>query len=501
MQSHERLSVAQLIQRHRSERLFAQAPLEESGLRTLSFEELATATNFVAHYYQQLGLEPGNRVGLLVAKPLDFVIHFLGGIAAGYWMAPLDPTLDYEALPSVDGHLAALELTAVVADRPRPHTSQLPWHVAEVSHRDEGFASNDGGILLSSSGTTGTPKTMLLSQDQILATATNISRHNALTSDDIGLNPLPLWHINAEVVAVLASVVAGSQLVLQRRFKRTDFWKLVRDVRATWINAVPAIVSHLSTLRDGEDVPDGVRFIRSASAPLPAEIIRDFEATIGIPIIESYGMTEAASQICANPLDGIRKAGSVGLPIGVDLQCLPFESDEVLSSDEAPRVGHIAIRGPSVISHYATDAHAHRFTDDGWLLTGDLGYLDEDGYVFLVGRIDDVINRSGEKIYPREIEEVILRVDGVVASAVIGLPHPTLGAVPLAFVELDATSDEQRRVICREIAHVLEGSLGRSKRPTAIRVVDVFARHATGKILRQPLRQADVNVLHEELLS
>ncbi len=501
MQSNERLSVAQLILRHRSNSLFAQAPQEENGRRTLSFAELFTATNFVAHYYRDLGLTPGDRVGLLVAQPVDFIIHFLGGISAGFWMAPLDPTLDYDALPSVDSHLASLDLTMVIADRPQAATSDLAWHDAPVGHRDDDLPSDLGGILLSSSGTTGTPKTMLLSQQQILTTATNIARHNQLGPADVGLNPLPLWHINAEVVAVLASLVAGSQLVLQRRFKRSDFWRLAGDVNATWINAVPAIVSHLSVLRDGESIPSGIRFIRSASAPLPADIIRNFESTITIPIIESYGMTEAASQICANPLQGVRKAGSVGLPVGVELQCLPFESDEVLGSKGEPHVGHIAIKGPSVISHYATDAHAHRFTDDGWLLTGDLGYLDDDGYVFLVGRIDDVINRSGEKIYPREIEEVILRVEGVVASAVIGLPHPTLGAVPLAFVELDAATDEQRHLICREIAHVLDASLGRSKRPTAIRVVDSFPRHATGKILRQPLRLGDVVVRHEELLS
>ena len=499
------MSFGQLVADRASERVFLRAPLEDPTSRTaLRFDELADAAQSVARHYAKLGCAPGERIGLVIAHPIEFAMQFLGGMAAGYWMAPLDPTLDYEGLSSFPAQAHALGLKLVIADRPAPSGSPIAWHSVE-SQRDDIVdtptpRSNDGGILLASSGTTGTPKVMMLRQSQVLTTGTYIARHNSLSPHDVGLNPLPLWHINAEVVALTASLIAGSELVLQRRFKRTDFWNLVADAAVTWINAVPAIVSHLATLRDGEVVPSRVRFIRSASAPLPAELIRSFESTIGIPVIESYGMTEAASQICANPLQGVRKPGSVGLPVGVELTFMPLD-DGIETSNEPYPVGQVALRGPSVISSYASDEYASRFTSDGWLLTGDLGYADDDGYVFLVGRSDDVINRSGEKIYPREIEEVILQVPGVVATAVIGVPDLVLGAVPLAYIECDPDAAMSAPEICRSITRVLEGALGRSKRPTAIRVIREFPRHATGKIQKNPLREGTVPVLHEELLS
>ena len=495
------LSFGQLLADRACERVFLRAPLEDANSRIeVTFDEIATLAGGVAQRLASLGYVPGDRIGLVIAHPIDFAIQFLGGMAAGYWMAPLDPTLDYDQLASFHQQVSALGLRAVLADRNEPIELPISWHQATASGGGSVPDVASGGILLASSGTTGTPKVMMLRQSQVLTTGTYIARHNSLSTNDVGLNPLPLWHINAEVVALTASLIAGSELVLQRRFKRTDFWKLVADSTVTWINAVPAIVSHLATLRDEESVPSRVRFIRSASAPLPAELIRSFEKTIGIPVIESYGMTEAASQICANPLDGVRKPGSVGLPVGVSLKFVPLE-DGIEASDEPFPVGQVALRGPSVIESYASEEYASRFTSDGWLLTGDLGYADEDGYVFLVGRSDDVINRSGEKIYPREIEEVILQVSGVLATAVIGVPDVVLGAVPLAYIELDPEVSRAVSEICADIVRALEGALGRSKRPTAIRVIEAFPRHATGKIQKNPLRDGTVPVSHEELLS
>ena len=495
------LSFGQLLADRACERVFLRAPLEEADSRTsLTFDELSLLAGGVAQRFASLGYQPGDRIGLVIAHPIDFAVQFLGGMAAGYWMAPLDPTLDYEQLASFHQQVTALGLRAVIADRHAPSDSPVTWHDVAVSDGALVSTHTSGGILLASSGTTGSPKVMMLRQTQVLTTGTYIARHNSLATSDVGLNPLPLWHINAEVVALTASLIAGSELVVQRRFKRTDFWKLVSDAGVTWINAVPAIVSHLATLRDDESVPSRVRFIRSASAPLPAELIRSFEKTIGIPVIESYGMTEAASQICANPLQGVRKPGSVGLPVGVSLKFVPLD-DGIETSDEPFPVGQVALRGPSVIESYASEEYASRFTSDGWLLTGDLGYADDDGYVFLVGRSDDVINRSGEKIYPREIEEVILQVPGVAATAVIGVPDVVLGAVPLAYIELDTEANRAAPDVCADIVRALEGSLGRSKRPTAIRVIEAFPRHATGKIQKNPLRDGTVPATHEELLS
>ncbi len=235
-----------------------------------------------------------------------------------------------------------------------------------------------------------------------------MASHLELRSDDRGFNPLPLFHINAEVVGLLSALVAGSSLVLDDRFHRSGFWDLMASRSITWINAVPAIVSRLGTLGPDEIVPPAVRFIRSASAPLPVAVADRFEASTGIPVIETYGMTEAASQITAHPLSVPRRAGSVGLPVGVELRIVR-QAEPVGSALEAPEfhIGHVEIRGVSVIDRYVGDTHQDRFHPDGWLRTGDLGHKDADGFVYLDARTDDVINRGGEKVLPREVEEVI----------------------------------------------------------------------------------------------
>ncbi|HEX4220285.1 MAG TPA: AMP-binding protein, partial [Acidimicrobiales bacterium] len=328
---------------------------------------------------------------------------------------------------------------------------------------------------------------------------------------------------------------------------RTAFWALMEQHQVTWINAVPAIVSHLADPDPGEDVPSRIRFNRSASAPLPAATLSRFEDNTGIPVLETYGMTEAASQITANPLMGPRKPGSVGVPVGVELRITvdetvapqetrsPDESpQEIRSPDESPQEtrsldettspdeatsagetapiaetecmqagiggsprdgsqpGHVEIRGPSVITAYGGNRHRDRFTADGWLRTGDLGTLDDDGYLYLVGRTDDVINRGGEKVYPRDIEEAILTDPDVMAAAVVAEDDAVLGQVPVAFLVLqigvDASDTGTVGFIANRVRKGLDATLVRSQQPVAIHVVEELPAGATGKVQRRALR-------------
>jgi acyl-CoA synthetase (AMP-forming)/AMP-acid ligase II len=279
----------------------------------------------------------------------------------------------------------------------------------------------------------------------------------------------------------------------------------VQRLEVTWINAVPAIISRLSTLHEGESVPAGVRFVRSASAPLSPLLLQKFETTTGIPVIESYGMTEAASQICANPLSDRRKAGSVGRAVGVEVRVV-----SILRSDEAKLlahgdVGRVEIRGESVIRKYDSSGYEGRFDREGWLDTGDLGYLDDEGYLFLVGRSDDVINRGGEKIFPREIEDVILGVRGVVAAAVIGVSDDVFGQVPSSYVQLEGVSEstplDELRIATKEVHDALVAAFSRARRPVAINVVAHLPTHATGKIQKKELSSGTVPVLYQEHVS
>jgi acyl-CoA synthetase (AMP-forming)/AMP-acid ligase II len=482
--------------------------------REVSYGQIAAKVNEWRDVLSSWRLDDGDRVGLLISDPIDFALCFVSLLAAGVWVAPLDPTITYVNRAQLDERVANLRLSHALADRPAPFESNAQWHqlsgarsASDVERESDASLGqlHEGGVILASSGTTGTPKIMALPTAQLLHTAHLIARHNALEPTDRGLNPLPLWHINAEVVGLLATLVSGGSLCLDQRFHRTGFWSLVERCRVTWINAVPAIISRLSILHDGEFVPERIRFIRSASAPLSPALLSQFETMSGVPVIESYGMTEAASQISANPLGGPRKIGSVGHAVGVEIRVVASESGRPGKVAATHEVGRVEIKGPSVIERYDGAGYEDRFDADGWLDTGDLGYFDDDNFLFLVGRSDDVINRGGEKIFPREIEDVILSVSGVVGAAVIGIADDVFGQVPISYVQLDgvssATSIEDLKIATKEIHDALVAAFSRARRPVNINVVAELPAHATGKIQKKVLGAGSVPVLFQEHVS
>ena len=212
--------------------------------RLLTYRRLAEAAEHWANVAAPWG--PSARVGLLISDPLDFAEAFVGLISAGAWVAPLDPTVDPLSSDTIARWAGTLELSHVVADRDAPNGVAVTWHhVGEPASAPEVAAvpTTSGGVLLASSGTTGAPKVMALPEAQLLAAAGLIASHNRLNERERGFNPLPLWHINAEVVGLLATLVAGASLVLDERFHRTRFWDVIAEHRVTWINAVPAIIS------------------------------------------------------------------------------------------------------------------------------------------------------------------------------------------------------------------------------------------------------------------
>lgn len=489
----------------------ASAPylFEARGPRTLSFESLSVEVASLRHRLASWNLGSGDHVGLSIADPLTFATWFLAGLANGVWVAPFDPGAGAANLLKVDQRARTFGVAVVLSDHDAPADASVAWiNVARdvpepLNARHASTKGPDtGGVVLSSSGTSGTPKVMALPVEQLLETARLISRHNRLEVTDRGFNPLPLWHVNAEVVGLLATLVAGASLVLDDRFHRTGFWKIVDDFDVTWINAVPAIISRLVALQGDESPPSRVRFVRSASAPLSPALFDEFEAVTGIPIIQSYGMTEAASQISANPLGGVRKSGSVGVPVGVEVRIAPIDSDT--SNEGTSVVGHIELRGPTVITAYESPEYDDRFDDEGWLRSGDLGYFDEDHYLFIVGRNDDVINRGGEKIYPLEIENVLARVEGVAVVAVIGEPDEVFGQVPVAYVQpLDVAAFNSTGALSM-LVHRLRASayeaFSRAHRPATVKFVAQLPVHATGKVSKGQLREGDVVVAYEERL-
>ena len=446
--------------------------LEEArGDRTLTYAQLRERARGWEHRLDNARLLPGARIAISLPDPLDYAEALVGIIAAGRVAVPLDPS----APPAErDRVLNVARPAAVISkgvdDALLPIEGRL--RVIDVPR--------EGGIFLCTSGTTGTPKGILLTEGQLAHVASSVVEHHRLTADDRGYCSLPLFHVNAEVVGVLATLRAQARMALDRKFSRNGFWQLIQEREITWINAVPAIITLLAT-ESPEAMATTVNFIRSASAPLPAAVLRRFEETAGIPVVETYGMTEAASMITANPLDGPRKPGSAGRPAGTRVRVV---QDGLLCP--AGIVGRVQIRGRGVITSYAEGGKPGAIDPDGWLDTGDLGYLDEDGYLFLAGRSDDVINRGGEKIYPREIEEILLAQPGVRSAVVVGSPDEVLGARPVAYVIPDGTPisglEASLRAACQE-------RLPKYKQPSAYYLVEEMPLGPTGKVVRRRLAE------------
>ncbi len=463
-----------------------------TGTRTLTYAGLRQAAGAWVACLNRAGVPAGAAVALRLPDPLDYATALVGIIGAGRVVVPLDP-----AAPGIE-----LERMLTVANpqvvvggsesdlRPGLTVISPPDPLAEDSALPAGLSAS-GGIFLCTSGTTGTPKGILLRDDQLAHVAGAVAVHHRLKPSDRGYCCLPLFHINAEVVGLLGTLAAGACLVLERKFSRRGFWPLVESRRISWINAVPAIITVLAMDPPGSFRAAGrIRFVRSASAPLAPSVLERFEASFGIPVVETYGMTEAASMIAANPLDGPRKAGSVGRQAGAEVRVMPPTGAAVYAAEvigPLNAIGRVQIRGRGVITQYAANGRPGAIDPDGWLDTGDLGYLDQDGYLFLAGRSDDVINRGGEKIYPREIEDFLLAQDGVSSAAVVAAHDEVLGERPVAYVVPAGSGrpDELQdalRMAC-------EMGLPRPKRPSSFSIVPELPLGPTGKIARRRLKE------------
>jgi acyl-CoA synthetase (AMP-forming)/AMP-acid ligase II len=471
--------------------------------RVLDYAAMHAATLAWAELLDELGVPAGGAVLLSHGDPLSFASVHLGVIAAGRRSIPLAPdasSAEFEKISSQLGGVALLvtdrgtslsgaasaavdgmtgaPIDVIAAETPEPGPVEADERTAGV-WTPTSSGSAEGSAVLFTSGSTGEPKGVELPERQLLFVARQIAANNRLIRDDRGYSSLPLFHVNAEVVGLLSTLVSGGTLVLDASFHRTGFWELLHDRRITWLNAVPAMLAVLT--RGGSVIPENsLRFIRCASAPLP-ETVR--KALDGIPLVLSWGMTEGASQITATPLGQPVRPGSVGLPRGSEVQVRASDGSVARTGE----IGPLWVRGPGVVSGYLFGRAADRFDDDGWLSTGDVGCRDEDGWVYLVSRSDDVINRGGEKVYPAEVEEVLLRDSRVLEAVVVGRPDEVLGQVPVAYVIAAPNSDTEG--LAQDLVELARTDLARFKRPDTVSIVDDLPRAPTGKVQRARVRE------------
>ena len=348
-------------------------------------------------------------------------------------------------------------------------------------------AGSSVGLLMYTSGTTGVPKGVMLAQASLVANARAIVAEHALDAADRVLGVLPLYHINAFVVTMLAPLASGGSVCITPRFSGARFWEQAHAGRCTWLNVVPTIVSYLL---EGETPPRetlrGLKFCRSASAALPPEHLLAFEQKFGIGIVETMGLTETAAPSFSNPLQPqLRKVGAVGRASGCEARVVDPATQTPVADGT---IGEVVIRGPHVMLGYYKNpsATAASFNAEGWLRTGDLGYRDPDGFFYITGRIKELIIKGGENIAPREIDEALLAHPAILEAAAVGIPDRHYGQEILACLVLregQPWDEQQFRAFCVD-------RLGRYKAPKEIRIVRELPRGPSGKVQRLKLPEA-----------
>lgn len=487
------IPIAQLLESQAQARP-SEIALAAPGYSALAYESLWTYVQGAVAALNSLGVGTGDRVAIVLPNGPKLAAAFLA-VSAGASAAPLNPAyraaefeflladLEAKALLVADGQESPARDVAAALHIPVVELSALD---ATPSTQPRFSGPSHEALVLHTSGTTSRPKLVPLTHTNICTSAHNIVATLDLRPQDRCLNVMPLFHIHGLIGALLSSIAAGAGVVCTPGFDARHFFAWLDEFHPSWYTAVPTI--HQAVLAaapaDARSVARAkLRFLRSSSAALPPRVMAELEDLFHAPVIESYGMTEASHQMASNPLPPRpRKPGSVGLAAGPELAIM----DQQAAVLGAGRQGEIVIRGANVTSGYCNMASANQqaFTN-GWFRTGDQGYFDEDGYLFLTGRLKEIINRGGEKISPREVDDVLLEHPAVAQAITFALPHPNLGQDVAAAVVLrpshEATEAELRRFSA--------GRLAAYKVPNRFVFVDQIPKGPTGKPQRLGLAE------------
>jgi len=473
------------------------------GRKSLTYGGLAAQIETTVRDLNGFGVGRNDRVALVLPNGPEMAAAFLAA-SAGASAAPLNPAYKkdefafylkdlgakvviVEAGSTSPALEAAADLGVPVLSISWDETDPAgafrfdPSDLSGVPGQTGWSEGADEALVLHTSGTTSRPKVVPLSTRNVLASARNIGASLALTSDDVGLSIMPLFHIHGLIASLLASVAAGAHVVCTPGFNALKFFGWVEETNPTWYTAVPtmhqAILSRAA--RNTGIVENArLRFARSSSSSLPPPVMAELEAVLGCPVIEAYGMTEAAHQMACNPLPPVaRKPGTVGCAAGPEIAIMDPKGT-VLAEGES---GEIVIRGPNVFSGYENnpDANATAFSD-GWFRTGDLGVLDSDGYLTISGRLKEIINRGGEKIAPREVDDVLQAHPAIDQIVTFALPHDKLGEAVAAVV----VYKEGQTADPAELKAYAAERLAAFKVPATIIVRDEIPKGATGKLQR-----------------
>jgi len=467
------------------------------GEREYSFEELWSETARVAGYLQNvLGVEPGDRVGLWLKNCPEFIPALFGILQAGGVVVPINNFLkppevsfilaDAGAEVLVTDATLAAGLPALQESRPDLRcvevevfaNSALEIKPAVAPLREE----TDLAVIIYTSGTTGRPKGAMLSNANLLHNVEScrlVLRY--VDADRMGVL-LPMFHTYMLTVGVFLPMLAGGSILLVRSLHPPR--NVLEEIIRREASILPAIPQFFRSMVGTPNIPPmpALRMCISGAAPLPLQVLQEFEAKFSVPMIEGYGLSEASPVVSKNPLKGVRKAGSIGLPIPNVEMSIQDDAGKLLGPGE---VGEVCVRGGNVMMGYWNQpAETAKVMRGHWLLTGDIGYRDADGYYFITDRKKDMLLVNGINVYPREVEEIIYQFPGVKEASVIGVPDARKGEQPLAYV----VANEGAQVEEKALLQFLRSKLADYKAPRRVVFLPALPRNATGKILKTTLR-------------
>lgn len=497
----ETMPVLELLKKATSEAVVMDAP----GQDALSYGALLDLVEHTALTLNRNGIRRNDRVAIVLPNGAEMAAAFIA-VACGATAAPLNPAYrkaefdfylsdlnpgaliveEHSSSPSIE---AARELNIPVLLLKQGGSATAGEFVLEPvnSQADNSVTTpeyarrDDVALVLHTSGTTSRPKIVPLTHGNICASAENIRATLALTAGDRCLNVMPLFHIHGLIAAILASISAGAGIFCTPGFNALKFFAWLEQAQPSWYTAVPTM--HQAILaragNNSETVEkSALRFIRSSSASLPPRVLHELEETFSSPVIEAYAMTEAAHQMTSNPLPpGTRKPGTVGVAAGPEVAIM----DEAGKLLEQGCKGEVVIRGENVTAGYDNNPVANRENFvNGWFRTGDQGVMDEEGYLTITGRLKEIINRGGEKVSPREVDEVLLDHPAVSQAVTFAVPHDKLGEEVAAAVVLNEGETASESDIRAFAANYLAGF----KVPKKILILDDIPKGATGKVQR-----------------
>jgi long-chain acyl-CoA synthetase len=467
------------------------------GEREYSYNELWHLSSGVAEHLQQhFGVKPGDRVGLWLKNCPEFIPSLFGILHAGAVVVPINNFLKPDEVnfilndAGVDVLITDADLgahhRALEAARPRLKLFHVEHLEKLATGRDNPpfpeRAESDLAVIIYTSGTTGRPKGAMLSHGNLLHNVESCRIVLRTVAADRFAVLLPLFHSYMLTVGLLLPLLVGGSVVLVKSLHPVrNVLQEILQRRATVLPAIPQF--YRSMVNAPIHVPLPLRICVSGAAPLPVQVLTEFEAKFHIPLIEGYGLSETSPVVTKNPLDGTRKAGSIGLPIPHVEVSIQDDAGRELGAGE---IGEVCVRGGNVmLGYWQQPAETAKVMRNDWLLTGDIGYRDHEGYYFITDRKKDMLLVNGINVYPREIEEILYQYPGVKDAAVIGKPDPRKGEQPIAFVSPNdgALLDE------KAIQHFVRRKLADYKVPRKVVILPVLPRNATGKILKTTLRE------------